>query len=84
VHSPFIAERTRGRIQRAKENVIMITETKQAGINELSEIDLDQITGGTAGPAAVRFIDAILSNFVGTGSEGKGFIGHFLGNGGDY
>lgn len=53
-------------------------------MNELSEIDLDQITGGTDGPVGVRLIDAILSNFVGTGSEGKGFIGHFLGNGGHY
>jgi bacteriocin-like protein len=69
---------------RAKENVIMIAEIKQAEMNELSETELDQITGGTAGPDAVRLIDAILSNFVGTGSEGKGFIGHFLGNGGHY
>lgn len=62
----------------------MITQTKQGGMNELSEIELDQITGGTDGPYAVRLIDAILSSVMGTGSEGKGFIGHFLGNGGHY
>jgi bacteriocin-like protein len=76
-----LAERTRwSHPAEQRENVIMNAETKQVGMNELSETELDHVSGGDL----IDMIDHIAAAFIGRDSEGRGLIHHFIDSGAHY
>lgn len=58
----------------------MNTKT-EVEMNELSETELDQVSGGFD---LIDFLDKVGQIFTGTDGHGNGPIKHFMGNGGHY
>jgi bacteriocin-like protein len=55
----------------------MDTETKQVEMTELSDTELNQVSGG----GLIEFLDTLAAAFVGRDRDGKGPILHFFNDG---